>query len=887
MKRKKMKRLIYPILAMGLTIAVIVAAMLLKGIYPFGDKTMLWGDASIQYVGFFGWLSEVLRGDANLFYSFSKSLGGGMFTLFAYYLSSPLNLLSYFFQPQDMPALFSLLIPLKLGLSSLTMCIYIQKRISLEGLPAILIASAYGLAACNLVAGSNIMWLDAVILLPLVCLGIWNVISNRKIALLAATIAIAIISNWYSAYTVCLFSIIYFFAEAKLSHHALKLFIRDSLRYAGAMILGLLFSMPLFLPVILETASSQAASATGFSESVAEVWPFPQGITALLRSIYMGWGGDQVSETFGLAIDNFPTASILLIPSLFFFCFKNPKAERKRTTEYKVVYGIVILFMLLCFTCKPLDMVWTAFNRSDSYNPRYMYILVFCLAVVSAHTFKLLKGQDVRELKKALIYTIGILFGVTAFLFLDGWRPFFKALFAQGIIVLVLVVYMLFWSQTGSDRTVKPVLIRGKAVSVTFIALALCGLLPFCAESIFIKYRQMSFLYENTSFSAYHDYMEELDLINNSLNVNDSRFENTVTSSREALQSVKSPVPTGEEFALGIKGLSHYSSSGQQEVNNLLGNLGYSLTPGFRGIVYYNSPLYPTDLIFGISNIITMRQPYGYLLSSETNLNTIDTGEQGSMYTTPDALSLGFGVACTGKSFSWDDNPFENQSRFISDLTDCQANYYLQDTVDEPTPLLSGNSVTIQLHAVDSGPMYVFVNSPVIADLSCNGEFLQTVGSWEFDTNIIYLGDYRSGDVVTLTLQSDYAADWNSLSIDARTLDINGFKAAYSALSKDQLQVASWEDGFVSGTFNASADEGLLLTIPYESEWIVQVDGKNVEASNYQGLIYIPLSQGEHKIELTYGLPDGMLVGASISGLTLIGCAIVKARRLIKGKTSQ
>lgn len=884
MRSTKAKKFIYPLLAMGLTITVIVIAMFLKGVYPFGDKTMLWADAQIQYVGFFGWLGEVLRGDANLFYSFSKSLGGGTFSLFAYYLSSPFNLLTYFFQPQDIPALFSLLIPLKLGIASLTMCIYLWKRVSIEGLPIVLISSSYGLAACNLVAGSNIMWLDGVIMLPLVCLGVWNSISKRKISLLVVAVAITVFSNWYSAYTVCLFSIIYFFAEAKLSHHTFKVFIFDGLRYASAMIVGLLLSLPLLLPVVLETISSQAASATSFSESVAEVWPFPQGMTALLRSIYMGWGSDQVSETFGLAIDNFPTASILLISTLFFFCLKRSNDKSKSISEYKIVYGVVVLFMLLSFTCKPLDIVWTAFNRSDSYNPRYMYILIFCLAVISAHSFKLLKELDAKAVKNSLLRTACILIAVVVYLFFDGWRPFVKALLLQGIIVLVLMLYMLLWSQMDKDGTAQVILVGDKSISVTAIVILLCGLLPFCGESLFIKYRQMGFLYENTSYRAFHDYVEELALVSNS--ASSPRMENTLTNSREILIASASPAPTGENLAVGMRGLSHYSSSGQQEVNDLLGNLGYSLTPGFRGIVYYNSPIYSTDLIFGVGNIIAPEQPFGYSLSGMLDMSSPSSGEEGAVYTNSEVLSLGFGVASEGESFAWDENPFINQERFISELTNTQATYYRPCEINEPDVSLSADRVTINIRAVDSGPMYVFLSSPVIADLYCNGAFLQTVGSWEYDTNIIYLGNYSEGERVTLTLQSDYACDWSSVSADARTLDIDAFENAFSVLSRDQLEIISWEDGFVSGNFNASIEEGLLLTIPYESEWAVKVDGQVVEPRNYQGLIYIPVSQGEHSIELTYGLPEGMTLGIGITLLTLVGCGAVKGISICRDKKS-
>ena len=49
------------------------------------------------------------------------------------------------------------------------------------------------------------------------------------------------------------------------------------------------------------------------------------------------------------------------------------------------------------------------------------------------------------------------------------------------------------------------------------------------------------------------------------------------------------------------------------------------------------------------------------------------------------------------------------------------------------------------------------------------------------------------------------------------------------------------------------------------------VDGETVEPINYQGLMYISLTEGTHYIQLDYGLPKGMIPGAGIAAATIIG----------------
>ncbi|NLJ18637.1 YfhO family protein, partial [Globicatella sulfidifaciens] len=65
------------------------------GVYPFGDETLMSVDFGQQYIDFFRLYKRTLwTGDlSNLFYSFSKSIGGTMISNWAYYLMSPFYLI--------------------------------------------------------------------------------------------------------------------------------------------------------------------------------------------------------------------------------------------------------------------------------------------------------------------------------------------------------------------------------------------------------------------------------------------------------------------------------------------------------------------------------------------------------------------------------------------------------------------------------------------------------------------------------------------------------------------------------------------------------------------------------------------------------------------------
>ena len=148
--------------------------------YPFGPKSLLMLELRQQYVAFFSYYKEILAGQHSLFYSFSKGLGGDMFSLFAYYLSSPLNLLLAIFPEEALLEAVWLITVLKIGLCGLAFGVYAQRVFRLEPTITVVFSIAYALIGYNIAYQSNLMWIDSVMLLPLVVLGIEQIREQGK-----------------------------------------------------------------------------------------------------------------------------------------------------------------------------------------------------------------------------------------------------------------------------------------------------------------------------------------------------------------------------------------------------------------------------------------------------------------------------------------------------------------------------------------------------------------------------------------------------------------------------------------------------------------------------------------------------------------------------------
>lgn len=864
--------------AMAVTLIVVVTAMALTGIFPFGDHVMLYDDAAIQYVGFFGWYSSVLHGDANLFYSFSKSLGGSTFSLFAYYLASPLSLLCYFFSFDNMPELFSVLVPLKISLAGLSCSIYLSKRFDLFGIANIVLSCCYSLAACNLEAGSNIMWLEGVIFLPIICLAVYDFIHSDKVIPVCLSVGLLILFNWYAGYMASLAACGCFFIEAYLAKLGLHAFVKKGLLFACCMFIAIGLSMPFFLPVIVDMLNSASVSDSGFLYTLETFSIWPDGLIEGIGSLFMGSSNfsEEYFTQWAIRPGNFPVSGVLLVLASFgFFAYKGEKRN------YRYLFLVVLAFFLTSFFFKPLDMIWTGFTRADSYSPRYYHVFVFCLVSFSACSLKYSLEMGEAERRRSLLLGITVYLAGVFMLVLAGWRvASLKALILQIFIACFTALLLTISTEkrlSTRGREGRTALIKSACVAG---ALLLC----FCSEGVYMQSHQMKLHYGDTSYESFSAYAKELSGL--SATISGSRFENFSNDSRGFLLRQDNLAPTGENLALGLMGLSHYSSSGEQAVNELLGNLGYCKTPGTRGIVYCNSPIYLTDSFFAVNDIVCSSDcsPYGYV-KAVSLIDDPSGTERAYYHRSGENLTLVSKIKGDPFSFSWSDNYFENQTLFFKGLSDEVGNLYTSCNLElvEENP---DETVYVATTCGD-GPVYLQVETNSPGRLYCDDIFKQTVGNWEFDTNLIYLGTCKLGDKIKITIHSDNPEDLANSAIDARTLDAEVASKVLGGLRRSFDLDVSEASGTLGFKVSSNSFDKYLISLPYDSNWRVLIDGEEVSVESYQGLLVVNVPAGEHDVLLSYGLPRALFVGLAISVMSVVALIILSFVLKKKGLRAQ
>ena len=198
------------LLSFCIPLAVMIACMAIFQVEPFGNNSFLIIDGLHQYMPFFSILYDKLQEGGSLFYSFRAGLGINFLSLFSYYLSSPLNFFILLFDKTQLNMAVSLLIVLKIALSGLTAGIYFSSKTKKPGVTVLVCSAAYALNSYMVGYCWNVMWLDAVMIFPIVILGIERLIDKKDGRLYGAALFYALYCNYYIAFMICIFAVIWY-----------------------------------------------------------------------------------------------------------------------------------------------------------------------------------------------------------------------------------------------------------------------------------------------------------------------------------------------------------------------------------------------------------------------------------------------------------------------------------------------------------------------------------------------------------------------------------------------------------------------------------------------------------------------------------------------------
>lgn len=388
------KQYIIYISAFFLPVAVLFAVCAVLGLYPFGATTALNLDLPNQYLCYFGYLPSIASGENDLFYTFSKTLGGDMISMLAYYFLSPLNVVFLFAEPASLPAAITCVIAAKIGLCGLSFALCAPKRRA--DASVLLFSTAYALMSYNITYASNLMWLDAVYLLPVIVCGMECVLRDESPALYALALAVCLAVNYYIGYMVCIFCVLWF-AYRLFAAPAGSVNVKAALsRFALASLLAGGLAAVILVPTFLSLDGTKAAVNADWT-SLALVYSPRDLIRKLFSCSVLGNGETGVA----------PNIYCGILSSAFVLAyFINPRIERRE----RACSGVLLLVLLISVALRGTYIIWHGFSLPAGFPHRNSFLISFAMLFLAWRSYELSSGLT----KKSFVLAFAVLAAVTA-----------------------------------------------------------------------------------------------------------------------------------------------------------------------------------------------------------------------------------------------------------------------------------------------------------------------------------------------------------------------------------------------------------------------------------------------------------------------------------------
>lgn len=840
-------------------VLLMLIIFVIRGVYPFGDRSFLHVDMYHQYFPFLNEFYDKLKNGDSLLFSWQTGLGSNFLALFVYYLASPFNWLAVFVPENFLIEFQTYLVVFKIGLMGFTSCYYFRHHFKKKAVFLVFFSVFYALSGFMAAYNWNVMWLDVVMLAPLVTLGLERLAFEGKYKLYCITLTISILSNYYLCIMLCIYLALYFLLvllpQAPKKLKACGQFAVFSL-LAGGMSAILLFP------------ELSALGLTEFSGSA-----FPSDGKAYF-AIFDVLARHCIDVAVELGLDHWPnlyaSVAVLVLVPLYIICKTIP-------TRQKIGKLILLCFLLISFSSNVLSFLWHGLNYPNSLPSRQSYLYILLVLTIALETFFEIKEISKRDISQVFLGVVIFLVFCQKLVTDDAFtnRSFLLTL------LFLLGYAFLLQAYRNMTKVTRPFLF----LALTLVMLE-AGLNTFLTSCPTVSRSQY--------LSDYGSY--EL-LVNRTLTAEQGffRFERDKR------------VTNNDGMLFRYPSASYFSSTGNGLVNAFYEEYGLKSSKvfySFDGATAFTRAL--LNVPYTISKSDQEESPLVQLSDREGNLY---------LYKHTSTLPFGYFVPALALNLQKDEiledleqtsspeaSPEQESEPSLYDLTELfvDSEYakevVLDDTLASNRSLLSpivrqnqlarrlGSSADI-FRSVESentgseailfipqdGYYYGYSKNSKVASAtmrvtSASGEI---TGQAEFkkmkNRHILDLGYRRAGEQVVIT-----AADSLELKLEAWVLAEEPFLQLIEKLGNSPMELTSFSSTKVSGRIKADDTGYLILSMPYEPGWRITVDGKETQPQLFEGLfLSLPMTEGSHNIELTF-MPKGLYAGGCISLVSLL-----------------
>lgn len=799
-----------------------------NGIFPFGDNIYLRSDMYHQYAPFYKELYRNLVEGGSMTFSWEIGMGVNFSAIYSYYLASPINLLLGLVPEGSILIVMDLLILLKTALAGFACTYYLSKHFQTKSMTTAGFAIFYALSSYMAAFSWNIMWLDCMVLLPFVVLGLESLVKEKKFKMYTIALGIAIFSNYYIAIMMCIFAVLYFLVilvayATEEKHYYLDRIIRFGIFSLIAGGLG--------AAMILPEVCALGYTASG-EFSFPETWINYFSILDMLKRSLI----ETPVAIFEAHDPNvYCTVAMFLLLPVYCLCGGINKKE-------KIGKIALIGLFLISFNTNIPNYIWHGFHFPNSLPARESFIYIFLMVTMLFEAYSKVKTLSKRQIWACFAGAVGMIFLLEE-LYQDELD------FNNIYVSLIFVIFYMALIIMDYNKLLY------KQISAYLLVIV-------CTAEAFVNSSEEE-SYKPTTYSAYLEDNEVIEQMVNKVEEEDDSFFRIEKLNRR----------TKNDAAWnGYKGVSIFSSMANAGFTEYLGALGFEQSTNAYSY-YGNTPF--------TSALLDVKYVFSDSMQEDTDLYTlVDYNEDQNkyFYRLNYCLPLGFMLP---EDFEKNlvlegNNPFAVQNQFAELACGETGMFtYMQASTTNKT-------VTIEVE--EESDVYVYVTTYVDAiSYSAYNETTGFTDSGSFSglghRQIVHFGEMPAGTTITVNTTD---ADATTLQLYAYNFHMDVFQRVYEELNSQPFEVTEYDDNSLRGTVTAKEDGLLYTSIIYDEGWTVTVDGKETEYTAFgDALIGIPLEAGEHTIEMHY-YPEGKVLGRVITGisiLVLILLCIYDARR--------
>ncbi len=936
-------RIFYLLLSFLIPLLIHAAAFAALGITPFGQETLLYGDADAYTINPLVYMCRALQGEHDLWYSFSKGAGGNIAAMLPGILRP--DILLFMAAGYDwLPLAFSLSIMLMTSLSGLTMAILLQ---DMQGRKwqNLIISTAYAMMGFLVVNNYNTGFVVGPMMLPLIILGIRKIRRGQSPLLYILAIAYSVATNYQMGFINCTISLLWFLATLYAENYQNKQSDRFQffLRYALSSLAGGLLAAVVWLPALMSMVGGRA------SQSNLDDFVMTENFQFLTLGARLFTGAGSPSQL----IDGLPAVFVGILPlALVVLYYMDQKAD----VRWKQAMSALLVIYLLSFYLKTFNSVLQGFTVANWFNFRYSYVFSFLLLVMAAEELNRLEQVTMEQLKK----TFWIIAGFAAIVFFASYEftNGRKAVIDLGLL-LVCITAVVFRKKLPE---------RAPRAALTMLLLFVTCLQMYL--NYYFTQKQVLAVWNQKEADFQEGVLSRLPLVEAVKQADPGfwRMENENprdTSGNDGFMFEynslgNSPferyfVAQGmQKLGLNLRGgaMVYYGTEVPAALDSLLGvryviskedlaeQKGYvCILNSEAGDVYVNPFALPVSMVSrgdltdmeldgkdvfsninamwkaisgGTEDVLAEQKDFA-ISSHNATEETTYTSEEVSKLPDPEVAAADAEISAettgiagiqgkaeksetmTGGRDGSDGNPGTdstdgavNATRVGPAVTEGALYAGMKSASEELERAKAlqeayDNYMEISFTATRDGAVYIYDSASVME------------GSTAEDNALQYVGTYQKGDEVQAQIYPGYAVDKTILSATAKGLHIcyadTEVLAKYCAAIMGHNTLLEKEDERnLKGYYTADAGERLFFTIPYDEGWELKVDGTEVKTEQAAGLfISAEVPAGTHDYTLHYtvpGLQTGVILSLIALAATVILCVICRNKRGKSAKTS-